>query len=160
MPRRHERENGERAAAEIRERREEEQLDARRRENKEQEQLEAEVSPRESGVREQRKEESASAILKPSFSREDASSPQAEGTAVAPSRSPAKTKWLLAVSVAVALITGIGVVVLTGHRKPTVALVSPTPMPIPTPGRQPWSLGHQFHLHQHKASTLLPLVLK
>jgi hypothetical protein len=75
----------------------------------------------------------ASAILKPSFSREDASFPQAVGIAIAPSGCPAKTKWLLVVSLAVALIAGIGVVVLTGHRKPTVALASPTPTAIPTP---------------------------
>jgi hypothetical protein len=128
-----EREQREREEAEVRESQEDEQPDARRGEDKEQEQLEAGVSPRESEGRERREEEAASAILKPSFSREDANSPQAVGTAIAPSWSPAKTKWLLVVSLAVALIAGIGVVVLTGQRKPTVALVSPTPTVIPTP---------------------------
>jgi hypothetical protein len=128
-----EREQREREGAEVRESQEDEQPDARRGEDKQQEQLEAGVSPRESEGRERRQEEAASAILKPSFSREDARSLQAVVTAIAPNWSPAKTKWLLVVSLAVALIAGIGVVVLTGHRKATVALVSPTPAAIPTP---------------------------
>jgi hypothetical protein len=119
--------------ADVRERQEEKQPDARLGESEEQARIEAGVSPRESEGRERREEETTSAILKPSFSREEASSPQGVGTAIAPSRSPAKTKWLLVVSLAVASIAGIGVVVLTGHRKPAVALVSPTPTTIPTP---------------------------
>jgi TIR domain len=128
----HGREQREREA-DVRERQEAEQPDARLGESEEQARIKAGVSPCESEGRERREEEAASAILKPSFSREDASSPQGVGTAIAPRRSPAKTKWLLVVSLPVALIAGIGVVVLTGHRKPAVALVSPTPTTIPTP---------------------------
>jgi tetratricopeptide (TPR) repeat protein len=122
-----EREQRERENAEIRERQEEEQPDARRGENEQQARLEAGAPLRESEGRERREEEAVPSILKPCFSREDAGPPPAEDPTIAPGRNAARTKWLLAL--ALALIIAIGGIWFAVNReaKVPIAAISPTP---------------------------------
>jgi len=123
---RREREQRAREKAEVRERQEE---DARRDENEEQERLASKSRQRKSEGRgrEQREEKAAPPLLKPSLSRDDAVPPPAEGPTIAPSWRLAKTKWLLAI--ALALIAGIGGIWFAANKERTTL---PEPIMKPT----------------------------
>jgi tetratricopeptide (TPR) repeat protein len=71
-------------------------------------------------------------ILKPSLSREGASSPRAKDFTIAPSRSQAQTKRLIVVALAVAVVTGITLIWLATHKERPFALIVPTPTPLST----------------------------
>src|SRR5271165_3503486 len=115
----------ERREAEARHREEEERLKVEQHQQErldtqqqDKERLEAKTLQHESEGREQQKEEVVPPAFKSGPSLEDASSPQAKGIKIAASRSQAKTKWLLAI--ALALITGIGWIWFAVHREPTL----------------------------------------
>jgi tetratricopeptide (TPR) repeat protein len=80
------------------------------------------------GGREQQ-EEAVPPVSRSGPSLEDAGSPKAEKRTIAPIWSQAKAKWLLAMALAVALITGICVIWFAAHKERTANLFTPTPTP-------------------------------